>query len=150
MGLSIYNSDKIELSSETFENPLRTYHDGKNGSADSELIYVRNDDISYWYQNVELIPIDNIGYDDTVGEYGTGFSVKLAYGTVEPLPHEWDLINSGDSVVVPNDIGSAAIADTTTYFPIWVRINVPGNTRVQNKTDILLRLQTTRRPVTGS
>jgi len=149
MGLGLYNSTKVAISNGSLQNPLRTHHDGKDGSVATELVYVRNDDLTLWFQQVVLSAVDKAGYDDTVGEYGTGFSVKLSYGTVEPLPHEWSQIASGAQVVLPDDIGSASAADTTTYFPFWVRINVPGNTPVQNKTDICLRLSYVKRPVTS-
>jgi len=148
MGLKLYNEDKILLSEEgMMSNPLRTHHDGKDGSADTKLIYIRNNDPVLYYEEVTLIPIDNAGYDDTIGEYGTGFNVKLSYGMIEPLPHEWNLINSGNSITVPTDIGSSSLANTTTYYPVWIRINIPGNTRVQDKSDISLRLQAIKRPI---
>lgn len=149
MGLELYNSDKNKLTSISSGNPLKTYHDGKNGSVAIQQIYVRNDDPELWYDNINITPRDTTGYDDTVGEYGTGFSVKLAYGAVMPLPHEWALVNSGATVYLPSDVGSAQQADTTTYYPVWVRISVPGNTNTQNKTDISLRLAAVERAVTG-
>ena len=149
MGLALYDSDQLQFSSETGLSPLRSYHDGKNGSAAAHLVYIRNDSVNFFYEDVELKPVDSIGYDDTIGEYGTGFSVKLKYGTPEPLPHEWKLVPSGEAVTLPNSIGNADSADTTTYYPVWVRFNVPGNTPVQNKSDIKLRLSYIKRPVTS-
>jgi hypothetical protein len=147
--LDLYNSDQLVVSSGSFSRPLRTTHDGKNGGADVKLFYVRNDDPTQWYQQVTILPTDSELYDDTIGEHGTGFSVKLKYGTVQPLPHEWESIVAGDSVDLPVDIGTALIADTTTYFPFWIRVNVPGATRVINKRDVKLELSCVIRPVTG-
>tara|TARA_R110002020_G_scaffold268819_4_gene484154 strand:- start:34288 stop:34737 length:450 start_codon:yes stop_codon:yes gene_type:complete len=149
MALKLYNDEKTLISSGTFNNPLRTHHDGKSGSTDTHLVYVRNDDLAFFYEKVALSACDKAGYDDTIGEYGTGFSVKLSYGTVEPLPHEWNQVDSGVSAELPAIVGSGTGADTTTYFPFWVRIHIPGNTPVQNKTDICLKLTYVKRPVTS-
>lgn len=149
MGLDLYDEDKNRLSSETMSNPLRTSHDGKNGSSQAKLFYVRNDSVNFWYDNVKVDACDTSGYDDTVGEYGTGYSVKLFYGASEPLPHEWDELKTGAPAVFPTSvtIGQASQPDTTTYYPIWARITTPGSIPAQNKTDLCLRLTGTKHPV---
>lgn len=148
MGLKLYDLNQVAIStSATFTNPLQVAHDGKNGSVSVSLAYIRNDDSNKWYQSVRINPRDITGYDDTIGEYGTGFGVKLKYGGDEPLPHEWNSISSGNTITLPGDVGTSSIADTTTYFPVWVRIKVPGNTQVQLKQDITLRLRAVERIV---
>lgn len=149
MGLGLYNASQVLLSDTgAMTNPLTTHHDGKDGSASVVLVSVRNDDVGYYYQTVVVTPLDTVGDDDTIGEDGNGFSVKLKYGTVEPLPHEWNLVTAGDPVTLPSDIGTSSTADTTTYYPVWVRLNVPGNSAVQTKTDLQLRLSSIKRTVT--
>jgi len=147
MTIAIYDMNKDLVSQGTMNNPLRSYHDGKNGSTYIQLLYIRNDDSLAYFNGIEIIPIDNAGYDDTVGEYGTGFSVKLLQSPTEPLPHEWEQVNAGDKVSIVGPVRSTTIADTTTYVPVWLRIHVPGNVEAQVKADIALRLKYIRQAV---
>ena len=147
MPLELYNSDREQVSSGgLFTNPVRTFHDGKGGSVYTCLLYIRNSDNNFYYESVRLRPKDSSGYDDTVGEYGTGFSVKLSYGSVEPKPHEWQQINSGVVLSLPSSIGTSSMADVSTYYPVWLRVAIPGNQSAQVKEDISLVLSYVKRP----
>jgi len=141
MGLAIYDKTKALVTQGTLVNPLRTYHDGKDGSTYVQLLYVRNNDPIAFFTDIEVIPIDKAGYDDTIGEYGTGFSVKLIQSPTEPLPHEWEQVGAGDTLSIVGAVGTSTVPDTSTYIAIWLRIHVPGNTESQVKADICLRLR---------
>lgn len=146
MGLALYNSEQDSVSQSSYSNPIISHHDGKNGSFNSQLMYVRNDDSGFYYENVTISAVDTDGDDDTIGENGSGFSVKFSNTVLEPLAHEWNLINSGNSINL-GDIGEEGLADTDTYMPVWIRIGCPGNVSAQTKNDISIRLSYIRRPV---
>ena len=50
---------------------------------------------------------------------------------------EWDVV-AWDNVISINPIGTTAQADTTTYYPFWLRVVVPGNQNSQVKDDMTL------------
>jgi hypothetical protein len=110
-------------------DPLRTVHDGQPGGAHEVLFYLRNDDVTTYYENV------SVGYRsdeyDSSGEYAsTGWGIKFMYGERRPTEAEWAQVASGSSVMI-NDIGSTVAADTFTYHPVWVRVYCPGQSRSQ-------------------
>jgi hypothetical protein len=153
MALKLYYEDsygnKSEVSSGTdFSNPITTTHDGKNGDLKSVCLYIKNDNTSLWYSNIEILPVDlvdaspygDVSYDET------GWGVKLNEGGTEPTPSEWNDIDWGKKLPI-EDIGSSLGADTTTYFPFWYLVTCPPNTDVQNKSDIILRVSYTENAV---
>lgn len=126
MGLSFYNSSKVAFG-ET--DVLRSFHDGHLGASWEDLIYIRNDDSARYFTNL-VLRYTATNYDD-YGEFGsTGWGVKFMYGQRRPTEAEWDLVRSGDPLVLP-DIGDTSAADTHTYHPIWVRVICPGGQAAQ-------------------
>lgn len=141
--LVIYDADKRPLSSGTMKHPVVSSHDGINGQVVTQLLYIRNTSDSTYYRDVKITPVDlngSSGSPDIYGQYSDGFSVKLAYGSINPLPFEWDNIIPGEEVALPVDIGSSSEADTTTFYPIWLRISTPGNIGAMEKTNIGLKI----------
>lgn len=121
MGLALYNSDR-----ESGTITYRPVIDGHRGGSDEALFYIRNDDVTKWYTNISVALVSTL-YDGE-GELGfTGISFKFIYGERRPTEAEWDSVESGASLDLP-DIGSNSLADTYTYHPFWVRVYIPGNT----------------------
>ena len=152
MGISIYyrpGTELIKISRNTdLNNPVITVHDGKVGGAVSLQLFLRNDDSDLWFSNVVVRPVDLVDaypYGDVVYTE-TGWGVKLSAGSAEPTNSEWEDIEWGNSISMPN-IGTASTADTTTYSPFWYMISCPPNIDAITKTDIVLRVSRTTNAV---
>lgn len=141
MGLQIYDVDK-----ELFgENPFRAFADGHLGGSYEELIYLRNDDSDKWYSHISIM----LEGDKHLGEFGeTGFSFKFIFGARRPTEAEWDAVMPNMPVGLPN-IGSSLEANTHNYFPVWVRVFVPGGTPAMIKDNLTIALTFYERLVTG-
>lgn len=142
MGIRIYDADQVLYSSMagTQYGPARTNYDGRLGGAQEFLIFVRNNDASKYYTDVQLSIVETTP-DDSVGPYGdTGWSIKLLYGTRQPTEAEWDSAPNDPLLVLP-DIGESGSANTATYFPVWVRIYAPGGIAAQLRSGQEIQLQ---------
>ena len=127
-------------------NPVHTTHNGREGEVVERLLFLRNNDISLFYTNITLQPFDGQGDDDTI-EVVTGWAVKLNPGSQQPTENEWDAITPGSSINM-SGVGAPSAGDDSTFFPFWYRIKVPRFTRVQNKTDIAVRIRAVAEVVT--
>ena len=135
MSLQILKTDYTEFG----DDPMRTFHDGHIGDSQEQIFYLRNRDASKYYTNITITPVFIGGYDDD-GEFGvTGWGVKLMYGRRRPTEEEWDMIQSGSAIEIP-DIGTLEGADTFTNHPIWVRVYCPGNEPAQIRENIQLNI----------
>lgn len=133
MGLKVYNADRTETAE------IVSAHNGVIGESVDILLYLRNDDAGLYYDNIQITTADHDGNDDTIGVYGTGRGFKLVEGARQPTESEWDNVLAGDFIEMPQ-IGGSSQADTTTYFPFWVRVIVPGNTEAQTFDDVTLEV----------
>ena len=123
---------------QSFEDePMRSFHNGHVGDAHEQLFFIRNQNPSKYYTNVKVTPIFTGGYTDD-GEFGSsGWGIKLMYGKRQPTNQEWDMIDSGASIFIP-DIGTCEAADTFTNHPVWVRIYCPGGEDAQIRENMQL------------
>jgi hypothetical protein len=144
MGLSVYNTQKILI--DDIGGEIVTAHNGVTGESVDVLIYVKNDNPAVYYTDVEATPNDSDFVDDTLGVYGTGRGFKLSVGSRQPTETEWDNVIAGDFVIM-TAVGTTAGADTTTFFPLWMRVIVPGNTEIQTFNDVNLVVTATERIV---
>jgi hypothetical protein len=153
MALKLYFRDSNSVYSEVtsggdFTNPITTTHDGKNGDTKTVCLYLRNDNASLWYSNIEILPVDILGADPygDVGYEETGWGVKLSSEESELTSAEWNDIDWGTYISM-DDVGSSGSGDSTTYTPFWYLISCPPNTDAQNKSDIILRVSYTENAV---
>jgi len=152
MGLKLYYKKNdvfvpITLSGD-LASPLVSIHDGKTGDEQTIQLYIRNDDSANWFSNIIVRPIDLIDanpYGDII-HTETGWGVKLSAGAEEPTSGEWEDIDWGVSVNMPN-IGTDSGADVATYNPFWYLITCPPNTDAKVKTDIVLNVSFTENSV---
>ena len=122
-----------------FGNPFTATFNGVLGEVVERKLYIRNDDSLYYYENIEVQPIDGGDYIvDGSGETD-GYSWKLYAGDTQPLEEQWDLTSAGNQISLA-DIGSSGNPDTTTYLPFWVRISVPAGAPVEAYNSVLLRI----------
>jgi len=115
------------------QGPLHTNLDGNLGGSFEQKFYLRNEDVSVYYTSI------TVGYESTLysgaGESGTtGWGVKFAYGERRPTEAEWDKVNSGEAIALP-DIGDTTLADTYTFHPLWIRVYCPGGQAAQRRQD---------------
>lgn len=116
-------------------NPVWTTHDGQTGGIVTLQLYLKNDDVAKWYSNVTVQPIDlvdaypygDVGYDET------GWGVKLSEGSTEPTIAQWEDIDWGNTITMPD------ITDAVSYIPFWYLISCPPLIDAKTKTDIVLR-----------
>lgn len=141
--ISIYyktNEDTyVEVSKDDFSSPINTSHEGKTGTVETKLLYLRNDSSSKYYTSITISPLDTDlagGFSDLIYEE-TGWGIKLSNGGTLPSNGEWGNIEWGNSISM-GDIGSLYLSDTTTYFPFWYMISSPPNIDAQIKKDIVL------------
>ncbi len=152
MSLLIYfkeNDVFVETSSgDDQTSPITTTHDGKNGDTKTINLYIRNDDVTKWYSNVRVTPVD-LEDADPYGDVvytETGWGIKLNQGGTEPTENEWEDLDWGEQISI-GSIGSNSVPDTTTYSPFWYLISCPPNTNAQNKSDIVLKVEYTENAV---
>jgi hypothetical protein len=152
MGLRLYHKEDdifyLITSSGDLTQPLVTNHDGKTGDTQSTLVYLRNDDVSKWFSNIVIRPIDLVDanpYGDIIFTE-TGWGIKLSAGSDEPSLGEWEDIIWGAEINM-EDVGNDSLADTTTYYPFWFLITCPPNTDAKVKTDIVLNVSYTENAV---
>jgi len=138
VGLQIYNASQVLIGDAG--GAITTAHNGVRGESVDILVYVRNTTPFLYYNSVIASTEDADGTDDTLGVYGTGRGFKLSSGSREPTEAEWDNVLAGDFAELPN-VGSTEAADTTTFFPVWIRVIVPGNIPVQTFQDVSLKIE---------
>ena len=116
-------------------SPITTVHDGQVGGEVTVQLYVKNDNALKWYSNVTIQPVDlidaypygDVGYDET------GWGVKLSEGSTEPTAAEWEDIDWGNTIDIPD------VTDAVSYAPFWYLISCPPLIDAKTKTDIVLR-----------
>lgn len=135
MSLTIYNEDQLLVTD--LGGEIVTAHNGVTGESVDVLFYLRNDDANVYYTDLELSFTDSDATDDTLGVYGSGRGFKLSVGSRQPSDTEWEDVVAGDFVEL-DDIGTTSAPDTTTYFPVWMRVIVPGSTKIQTFKDVKL------------
>ena len=143
------SEEYVEVSTgNNLSSPINTTHDGRTGTVQTLLLYLRNDDEDKYYTNISILPVDlelTSSLSDVLYEE-TGWGIKLSTGGVEPSSSEWENVNWGESITI-EDIGSSSAGDTTTYYPFWYMISSPPNTDAQIKKDLVLRTNYTENAV---
>lgn len=135
MALHFFNQDHEQFDpGDTF----RPFINGYAGGSHEEIIYIRNDSALRWFSNVRVSVVS--GPYDAEGELGaSGFSFKFMYGERRPTEAEWDSVESGAALELP-DIGDVDAADTSSFVPFWLRCGVPGGTAAQINESFTIRL----------
>lgn len=148
MGLGIYSEPFGDKFSEDGSqvSPITTTHKGNDGEIIELLLYLRNDDPNQWYSDISIVGIDVSSPDDTQGDLGTGWGIKLSAGLEQPTKGKWAAIKFANTIIMPT-IGGVGSPDTTTFYPFWYRIQSPPGIDVQTKIDIKLKIDFTRNAV---
>ena len=127
-------------------SPIQTSHDGTNGEVIEKKLYLRNDDVNFFYTNILLTPYParktRVG-DVQYPEAFIGF--KIIVGESQPNKNEWLAVESGATTPMA-DIGDTDAGDNA-YKPFWIQIEVPPGTRAQTINDVAVNVQADENPV---
>lgn len=146
MALGIYPATNLDAYTQggTFSPTINVWHillDGREGGSREQQVWVRNDSALYYYTGITVQPIDANGPSMVDGT--SGYSWKLKAQSLQPSLAEWNLVTAGASASL-TDIGSVGSPDTSTYFPLWVRIEVPKNAPIKTASSVSLRIVATQ------
>ena len=161
MALSLYEYDQatntfVAISQGTQLNPVLTSHNGADGQTVVTRLFLRNGDLTKWYDGITLQPLPAA----LVGPGNVnGWSYKLLAGDGEPTTNEWsnritgaaltsvaDLDNASPRRHFFPEIGAVGVGDNN-YFPFWVQVSVPRGTRSQVEVGVTLSLTATENNV---
>jgi len=133
----VYSIYKVDGASDSLL-PITTTHDGVLGEVVEVKLFIRNNNASEYYTDIELEPVSKTVPSDVIGT-ATGHGVKMRAGNTQPTEAEWDAIDYATTLSF-SDIGSSGSADTNTYLPFWYRIECPAGAPADNKENVVLRL----------
>ena len=126
MGIGIYTSAdasaKLSLNGDQ-TNPLGMTFDGRKGGTKEFLLYVRNDDSLYFFNQISLT-VNDSGVLNLVNRPEDGWSWKISYGDTQPTAQDWANIEPINTIGFA-DLGSAGSPDTATYLPFWLQVQTP-------------------------
>jgi len=138
MSLDIY-LEKKESGKVTESNQHSVEHDGLNGSWETQKLWIRNSSPSYYYEDVKIIlDIPDAPVKPNVSPKGIIY--QLVEGDIEPTVLEWKSLPYHNDIDI-GDIGSSDSADTSTYYPFWLRTYVPGATAVGRIQEASLKIE---------
>ena len=108
---------------------LHRQTDGRTGGVKQAKLYVRNSNVLYYYENIEIALSDSelLSITDQVSE---GFVWKLIAGDTQPTENDWRNTPAATAITL-TDIGSSGTPDTSTFLPFWIFIQVPPGLDVQ-------------------
>jgi len=126
-------------------NPLKIV---KNSAVTDDLIiklYLHNDSTVTQYKNIVLTPVP----DTKIGPSSTdGWTMKLASGVTvgdPPTENDWNSIVPAASITFDDPVYQSGPdyifpANTSYYFPFYMRLHIPAGTPVQVTRGITIQL----------
>lgn len=118
---------------------IETTHDCELGETQELQLFLRNDDNSLYFTDISIRAESLTSLNDVIG-VETGWGVKLYSGATQPTEAEWEIIDYGNSISM-TDIGATSSPDTTTYLPLWFRIECPAGITPTIKENIALHVE---------
>lgn len=146
MALALYSAPNTnnQLSS---LSPFTITFDGRVGGEQDKCVYLHNDSVTRWYDNITISIEDLEGVDLVHGANGCGW--KLISKDIPPSNEEWSRVAVGNILALNLTLGSTILGDIVTFLPIWVRVILPHGMQVQTVRDIVLRIQATEHITDG-
>jgi hypothetical protein len=147
-GLSLYPKPEgapFSRDDRPVTSPFRITIEGLIGGCLVKRCYLRNDDPALYFTNITVRFADELGLYSS-GNSANDWSRKLIYSIHEPFPEEWEQVENHNSLTF-SSIGSTSLADTFSFFPIWVRCSIPAGLREQNITTLPLCVEGTQKLV---
>lgn len=139
MGLGVYtNTTATPFSTGgALTNPFEVVEDGRESSSFETLLYLHNNDATYYFTSISIKPVTTTGMDLTAG--ANGYVFRLSAGSAEPSLAAWASITPGSSIAM-SSLGSFGHPDTSTYLPFWVRVETPQNAPVNTFSSVQLAI----------
>jgi hypothetical protein len=128
--LALYSNpgDTTSLSTDG-TNPFTVTFDGLRGGSISKKLFVRNDSLLSYFTDIS-VAINDTGATSVTDGTG-GYSWKLFEGDYHPSLEAWALLAPATTITLSYGLGTTTKADTSTYLPFWLRIEIPADQRVQ-------------------
>ena len=127
MGLGLYTApDATKKVSTT--TPFSVSFDGVSGGEQVRPLFIRNDDVGLWYDEISLEVI------------GAVYSWRLLEKNTPPVYEEWLSASEGVPLLLSSLIGENGLGDSCTYLPLWINIRVPPEIPAQTIVSVTLRL----------
>lgn len=144
MALELYKENNVG-SLVDLSNYLFSPHDGLNGSWYTQKIWLRNDNVLYYYEGITLsIDIPAVTLPANVSANGVIY--QLFPGDVEPTVAEWKHLPYHNEIAMPT-IGGAGSPDVSTYYPFWLRVYSPGNSDIGRLQEASIKIKAIERAV---
>ena len=118
-----------------YTKPFAITFDGRIGGFKETKLYIRNDDPTYYYTNLELA-FQDLSDENIVTNQGEGFSWKLIEGNSKPTLNDWKNTPAGNTLSFASGLGSLGSPDIATYLPFWIFIEVPPGLDIQVFRDV--------------
>lgn len=140
MSLYVYSYDEFSESyikhtdDGSMTIPFVTTHDPMELSVIQKKIFIRNDDPTNYYQDVNI----KWSPESVVVNNTNGWKFKCLAQDKQPTDLEWQVVASGN-VVDLGDIGTTDAADLD-YHPVWTRVEAPRGIPNGTYTDAYLVL----------
>jgi hypothetical protein len=138
MGLNLYSKPHPDEKLSSL-SPFTVTFDGRLGGSQAKKLYIRNDDATRWYEDITVLAVDAESPSIVDGS-SEGYSWKLLEKDLSPSPQEWDQVGNGETLTITSDLGTASLADTVAYLPLWVRVTTPRNQPISTITSVTLRI----------
>jgi len=123
-------------------DPFTVTVDGRIGGIQDHKIYLRNDDASYWYDNVS-VSLSDTSPSSHVDSTQEGWYWKLSQRDIELTHEEWTAITPGTTLTLTESIGNSQLGDVVTFIPIWVRVAIPRGQDIETLTTITFQITAT-------
>lgn len=126
-------------------SPLIITQDGSLGGSYEAKLFVRNDDPTEYYTNIQITPYSKVSPSEVDGT-STGYGVKLKSGKTQPTEGEWEDVDYANTISI-SSIGSSSQGDTSSYRPFWARFEIPAGASASNRENVNLRVSFKANPV---
>ena len=137
MGLNIYTSP-IETSKVSSSDYVPITFDGTTGGSIDTKLYIRNDDLTLWFSDIQVKPFEDGTTLNVVG--GPAWEMRVLEKDIVPTTEEWFEVVAGNQITLSSDIGDSERGDISTYLSFWIRVTVPRDQEVQNISSVVIRI----------
>jgi hypothetical protein len=146
MGIALYSKPMPNYrfsNQDTEYSPFTVTFNGIYGGSIVRRIYVRNDELDYYYTEIQVVAVDSASPSRVDGTKA-GWEWKLMEKDVVPDELEWHNVTAGNTLSLSADLGTKTLGDTATYLSFFVYVKIPPDQLADNIKDIVLRLTATK------
>lgn len=118
----------------SFTNPFSLTFDGRTGGFKEVKLFLRNDSADYYYEDLQ-VSLQDLSDETITDNLADGYAWKLSAGDTKPTFNDWANIAPANTINL-GTLGESGSADTSTYLPFWVFVQVPSNISIQAFTNV--------------